>query len=474
MVDRYFLYQDAKEIKEIITYLDFLFRYNKYKPRLIEKKCNDYMRNITITFSTILLVIYFFVLLDNFENEYVKIVFFSITLSFAFVFTIFLFSNVGISIFYMIKDRALKNNEVRSVLYDVIALDKLMGFDEVLLKLTKADFTYQMERHMFLSKIFFSILSIFAVNQVFGISISYKELLKNMSINILNPDFWILNMAIILATISILGVVSLRKIYKYKFYIHIIEVALFKKIMFISKQLVFVYGKQIINFTYQYSKNAKRLRIYVYPDYRIRLIVPEHRAESDILAAVQKRRRWIVKQLAYFREQQKDISPRQYVSGESHYYLGRQYVLKVIETSQSVQAVKFFRGKLEVNVVEKNAENVKKWLEKWYRAKAKVIFQQRLTTLLDQALWMQFCPEIKLIKMKKQWGNCSVKGYLTLNPMLVKAPRECIDYVIMHELCHFAEHNHSPNFYRLLAKVMPDWKKRKARLDGLAGYILTE
>ncbi|SFP27151.1 hypothetical protein SAMN05421675_1584 [Pasteurella multocida] len=229
MVDRYSLYQDAKEIKKIITYLDFLFRYNKYKPRLIEKKCNDYMRNITITFSVILLVIYFFVILDNFENEYVKIVFFSISLIFAFVFTIFLFSSVGISVFYMLKDRTLRNNEVRSVLYDVIALDKLMGFDEGLLNLTKADFTYQMERHMFLSKIFFSILSIFAVNQVFGISISYKELLKNMSISILNPEFWILNMAIILATISILGLVSLRKIYKYRFYIHIIEVVLFKK-----------------------------------------------------------------------------------------------------------------------------------------------------------------------------------------------------------------------------------------------------
>lgn len=244
--------------------------------------------------------------------------------------------------------------------------------------------------------------------------------------------------------------------------------------MLISKQLVFVYGKQVISFTYQYSKNAKRLQIYVYPDCQIRLIVPEDTSESDILVAVQKRRRWIVKQLAYFRQQQQDITPRQYISGETHYYLGRQYVLKVIENPQLPQGVKFLRSKLEVYVAEKNADNVKKQLENWYRAKAALLFEQRLTALLEQALWMTFCPDIKLIKMKKQWGNCSVKGYLTLNPMLVKAPRECIDYVILHELCHFAEHNHSPNFYRLLTQVMPDWKKRKARLDGLVEQILTE
>lgn len=239
-----------------------------------------------------------------------------------------------------------------------------------------------------------------------------------------------------------------------------------------DKSLTLYYGSESLVFSYQYGLNTKKLQIYVYPDSQIRLIVPEQVSEPEIVDAVHKRRRWIVKQLAYFRAQQKYITPRQYVSGESHYYLGRQYVLKVIETSQSLQEVKFFRGKLEVYIVEKTAENVKKHLEKWYRTKAKMIFQQRLMVLLEQASWMQHCPEIKLVNMKKQWGNCSVKGYLTLNPMLVKAPQECIDYVILHELCHFAEHNHSPKFYRLLTQVMPDWKKRKTRLDGLAECIL--
>jgi predicted metal-dependent hydrolase len=74
--------------------------------------------------------------------------------------------------------------------------------------------------------------------------------------------------------------------------------------------------------------------------------------------------------------------------------------------------------------------------------------------------------------MKKQWGSCSPRGNILLNPHLVKAPRECIDYVILHELCHLKEHNHSPEFYRLLNQLMPDWKQIKAKLDGMAELLL--
>ncbi len=76
--------------------------------------------------------------------------------------------------------------------------------------------------------------------------------------------------------------------------------------------------------------------------------------------------------------------------------------------------------------------------------------------------------------MKTQWGSCSPAGTILLNPHLVKAPRECIDYVISHELCHLKEHNHSPRYYRLLAKIMPSWEAVKTRLDGMAELLLNE
>lgn len=80
----------------------------------------------------------------------------------------------------------------------------------------------------------------------------------------------------------------------------------------------------------------------------------------------------------------------------------------------------------------------------------------------------------KASDMQTQWGSCSPKGQLTLNPHLVKAPRDCIDYVLLHELCHVAEHNHSEGFYRLMRQVMPQWEKVKERLDGMAYFYLND
>jgi len=76
--------------------------------------------------------------------------------------------------------------------------------------------------------------------------------------------------------------------------------------------------------------------------------------------------------------------------------------------------------------------------------------------------------------MKKQWGSCSTSGNLILNPHLIKAPKTYVDYVILHELCHIKEHNHSEQFWRLLTQVMPNWKEVKAELDGMAEYYLSE
>jgi predicted metal-dependent hydrolase len=74
--------------------------------------------------------------------------------------------------------------------------------------------------------------------------------------------------------------------------------------------------------------------------------------------------------------------------------------------------------------------------------------------------------------MHTQWGSCSPQGRIILNPHLVKAAHDCIDYVILHELCHLAEHNHSERFYRLMNQVMPQWEKVKERLDVMASSLL--
>ncbi|HEY9033974.1 MAG TPA: SprT family zinc-dependent metalloprotease, partial [Pseudomonadales bacterium] len=207
-------------------------------------------------------------------------------------------------------------------------------------------------------------------------------------------------------------------------------------------------------------------------DCRVVVSAPEDAGNPVVLAAVKKRGRWIYQQLRDFRQQLEHTRPRQYISGESHFYLGKQYLLKVIDAPEQVQGVKLLRSKLEVSVRAKSTDKVKELLTDWYKARARETFAKRLDAMLEQALWVDERPPLRILTMQTQWGSCSPSGRITLNPHLVKAPRECIDYVILHELCHIAEHNHSERFYRLMNQVMPGWQRTKARLDGLANNIL--
>ncbi|WGO84818.1 M48 family metallopeptidase [Arsenophonus apicola] len=232
----------------------------------------------------------------------------------------------------------------------------------------------------------------------------------------------------------------------------------------------FIYGDEWINFNRESRPYAtSRVLIKVHPDCRVVVSAPEEADDLAVLTAVKKRGRWIYQQLRDFRRQLEYITPRKYISGESHYYLGKKYLLKVIEEPADVQRVKMLRGKLEVTLRQKSPEKVRQLLIDWYKTRAKDVFAKRLEAMLEQALWVNAPPPLRILTMQTQWGSCSPNGRLTLNPNLVKAPRECIDYVILHELCHLAEHNHSERFYRLMGQVMPEWEVVKTRLDEMAG-----
>lgn len=235
--------------------------------------------------------------------------------------------------------------------------------------------------------------------------------------------------------------------------------------------LSFFYGDERITFERVNRQKAGKALIKVHPDCRVQVSAMPDVPDAELVQAAKKRGRWIYEQLRTFRAQLEHVKPREYVSGESHYYLGRQYLLKVMVDPSSVQSVKLYRGKIEVSVRERNVERIKSLLEGWYKEKAKEVFKSRLDAIMTQAIWIEKAPELRILTMQTQWGSCSPNGRITLNPLLVKAPRECIDYVILHELCHLVEHNHSERFYRLLSQVMPKWEKTKAKLDGMAQKV---
>ena len=234
------------------------------------------------------------------------------------------------------------------------------------------------------------------------------------------------------------------------------------------------------------KSKPRKVVIKVHPDQRVVATAPIDATNEMIHDAMMKRARWIWQNLQDFAKQKDHVLPKRYVSGETQFYLGRRYVLKVIadaKTNDRINStVKLSRGKLHVELsqsdseldAEKRAVLVKSLIDKWYKNKFTSVSRERLEALIHKASWGKNNPSLKLIIMKKQWGSCSNKGNLILKPHLVKAPKECIDYVILHELCHIAEHNHSEHFWRLLNQVMPNWKEVKARLDGMAELYLND
>jgi predicted metal-dependent hydrolase len=222
---------------------------------------------------------------------------------------------------------------------------------------------------------------------------------------------------------------------------------------------------------------ARKVVIKVHPDQRVVATVPHDATEDSIQEAMLKRARWIWQNIEEFAKQKDYVLPKRYVSGETQFYLGRRYVLKVLIDSEQVSNVKLSRGKLNVTLrkdFDDRVVKVKPLVDKWYQHKAKAIFHERLNKMLPKATWVTDIPSFRVMAMKKQWGSCSTKGNLMLNPHLIKAPKECIDYVILHELCHIEEHNHSEKFWRLLTQVMPNWKEVKAKLDDMAEMYLNE
>lgn len=225
-----------------------------------------------------------------------------------------------------------------------------------------------------------------------------------------------------------------------------------------------LFGKEPIRFKLLFV-DRKTLEIAVHPDKEVIVKAPVGTDYSAIERKVLKRAGWINRQLDYFRQFDPRTPRRSYVGGETHLYLGRQYRLKI--NRGRLNEMKFVRGFFQISIQGVNSpELVKRLLDGWYAEKASVRFKERFNHCWP---WFEKLPiekpRIRIQRMKKRWGSLSKNGLLTLNTDLIRAPKECIDYVVTHELCHLSYHDHSPNFYRLLEKVMPDWERRKARLE---------
>lgn len=232
----------------------------------------------------------------------------------------------------------------------------------------------------------------------------------------------------------------------------------------------FAYGDEVIAFSLrrQPSRTVTRVAIHVEPDARVLVDAPDTAPLADVMTAVKKRARWISLHVKAARARLAHMLPREYVSGESLHYLGRRYRLKVVIEAGTRAQARMRGAFITVTAREHASAPIKMALDAWYRQRAREVFADRLAAVAASLRWVKQLPPTRLQFMTVQWGSCSPSGRITLNPLLVKAPRECIDYVLLHELCHLLHHNHSPKFYRTLDRHMPNWRAVKEKLDNMA------
>jgi len=223
------------------------------------------------------------------------------------------------------------------------------------------------------------------------------------------------------------------------------------------------FGTATIVFRLEFS-DRKTLGITVTPDMEVIVRAPVDASMEAIREKVRKRAPWILKQqsqfLAYFPKTQ----VRKYVSGETHLYMGRQFRLLV--TIGPVESVKL-KGKF-LEVVASDMTKVKGLVKNWYLEHAKEKFPLIASPLIERFKRYEVEPSALVLReMSTRWGSCTPKGKIILNPELIKAPKACIEYVIIHELCHLVHHDHTQKFMDLQTKEMKDWVRWKSKLEKL-------
>ena len=225
------------------------------------------------------------------------------------------------------------------------------------------------------------------------------------------------------------------------------------------------YGTKVIDFNLE-RRARKTLAIHVHPDKTVEVIAPENVPLQKVYAKVRQRAGWVINQLQYFEQFYPKTPERQYVPGETHRYLGRQYRLKVEPHHKA--GVKLIRGFITVQTQHPNHPQVtRKLVEEWLFERAKQKFHERVEHCL------RLFPDPEVVRpvgtivrqLSNRWGSMTPAGHLVLNRRLIQAPVPCIDYVIVHELCHRVHAHHGPDFWILLDQIFPDWQKFKNQLE---------
>lgn len=212
------------------------------------------------------------------------------------------------------------------------------------------------------------------------------------------------------------------------------------------------------------QKNIKNVHLSVHPPTgRVRISAPERMNLDTIRLYAISKIHWIRKHQTKLRKQERE-APREYISGESHYFLGKRYLLKVVEHSMSPSVV--LKHSIIELYIRKNTNTHKRQaiLEEWYRKRIKEIVPKYIS-MYEEKMRVSV-REWGIKKMKTKWGTCSITAKrIWLNLELAKKPLHCLEYVIVHEMVHLLERKHNERFIAYMDRYMSQWKAYKEELN---------
>ena len=212
-------------------------------------------------------------------------------------------------------------------------------------------------------------------------------------------------------------------------------------------------------------KDIKNLHLGVYPpNGRVRVAVPLRVSDDAVRLAVIGKLGWIKKQRATFEAQPRQ-SERDMVSGETHYFLGRRYRLRVVEHQRTGTVVIRSTSTLELHTRrESDAKARERVLQRWYRQRLRELVPPLLTKW--EAILGVRASAWGIKRMKTRWGTCNVAaGRIWLNLELAKKPPSCLEYILVHEIVHLLERHHTDRFRQYMDRFMPQWRLHREELN---------
>lgn len=226
-------------------------------------------------------------------------------------------------------------------------------------------------------------------------------------------------------------------------------------------------------FEYKIIRRPRRrtASVQVSPQNEVSIIVPDSLSQVKIDDIIRRKTPWIISKMKTNDAVRHPPKPKEYVSGESFSYLGRNYRLKIVKGNP--QPVELKNGRFYVYVKadgQAREESVRAALSVWYKAHAEDKLRTRACMYSDR-VGISF-RGIKVKELRSRWGSCTKSGDIHFNWRIVMAPMSIVDYVVVHELCHREYHDHSQEFWRLLGRILPDYSERKEWLR-VNGALLT-